>query len=135
MRTLEVSRTLVKSPPELWEELQGDCLPEALGGGRVRTKEPDREIEWETDGARGTAVIEASGWGTKVTFKAEVEAEEEVAQLEPEVASLGFWERLRGVEPEPPPPPEPDRADLVEGALEKLLDELGAAHKKPFQHG
>ncbi len=133
MRTLEVSRTLVKSPPELWEELQGDCLPEALGGGSVRTKDPDREIEWETDGARGTAVIEASGWGTKVTFKAEVE--EEVARLEPEVASVGFWERLRGVEAPPPPPPEPDRAELVESALEKLLDDLGAAHKKPFQGG
>ncbi len=133
MRTLEVSRTLVKSPPELWEELQGDCLPEALGGGSVRTKDPDREIEWETDGARGTAVIEASGWGTKVTFKAEVE--EEVARLEPEVANVGFWERLRGIEPPPPQPPEPDRAEVVESALEELLDDLGAAHKKPFQGG
>ena len=133
MRTLEVSRTLVKSPPELWEELQGDCLPEALGGGSVRTKDPDREIEWETEGARGTAVIEASGWGTKVTFKAEVE--EEMAQLEPEVASVGLWERLRGFEPPPPPAPEPDRAEVVESALEKVLDALGAAHKKPFQNG
>ena len=131
MRTLEVSRTLVKSPPELWQELQGDCLPEALGGGSVRTKDPDREIEWETDGARGTAVIEASGWGTKVTFKAEVE--DEVARLEPEVAMLGFWERLRGGDLSPPEPPEPDRAELVESALERLLDDLGSAHKKPFQ--
>ena len=123
----------MKSPPELWEELQGDCLPEALGGGTVRPKDPDREIEWETDGARGTAVIEAAGWGTKVTFKAEVE--EEVARLEPEVARLGFWERLRAGQAPPPPPPEPARAELVESALEKLLDDLGAAHKKPFQNG
>ena len=133
MPTLEVSRTLVKSPPELWDELQGDCLPEALGGGIVRPKDPDRELEWETEGARGTAVIEASGWGTKVTFRAEVE--EEMAQLEPEVASVGLWERLRGIEPPPPPPPEPDRAEVVESALERLLDDLGAAHKKPFQGG
>ncbi len=132
MRTLEVSRTLVKSPPELWEELQGDCLPEALGGGSVRPKEPDRELEWETEGVRGTAVIEASGWGTKVTFRAEVE--EEMARLEPEVAALGFWDRLRGGErPPPSPPPPPPRAEVVESALEKLLDDLGAAHKKPFQ--
>ena len=133
MRTLEVSRTLVKSPPELWTELQGDCLPSALGGGSVKTRKADRELEWETDGARGTAVIEASGWGTKVTFTAEVE--EEVARLEPEVASLGFWDRLRGVQPPTPTPPEPDRAEIVESALEKLLDDLGAAHKKPFQGG
>jgi hypothetical protein len=134
MPTVEVSRTLVKSPPELWEELQGDCLPEALGGGTVRTKDPDRELEWETDGARGTAVIEASGWGTKVTFTAEIE--EEVARLEPEVASVGFWERLRaGEPPAPAAPPEPARAEIVETALEKVLDDLGAAHKKPFQNG
>ena len=123
----------MKSPPELWEELQGDCLPEALGGGSVRPKDPDREIEWETEGARGTALIEPSGWGTKVTFKAEVE--EEMAQLEPEVASLGFWERLRAGQAPPPPPPEPARAERVESALEKVLDDLGAAHKKPFQNG
>jgi hypothetical protein len=131
MATVEVSRTLVKSPPELWAELQGGRLPEAMGGGSVRPTEPERALEWETDGARGTALIEESGWGTKVTLTAEVE--DEVRQLESEVARLGLWERLRGMQPPLPPPSEPPRHQEIERRLEKLLDELGSAHKKPFQ--
>ncbi len=132
MATVEVSRTLVKSPPELWTELQGDRLPEALGGASVRATQPERELEWETEGAHGKAVIEESGWGTKVTLTAEVE--EEVRQLEPKVASLGLWERLRRIQPPPSPPPsEPPRHEEIERRLEQLLDELGSAHRKPFQ--
>jgi hypothetical protein len=118
MPTVEVSRTLVKSPPELWEELQGERLAAALGGGTVRPTEPERELEWEAGGARGTATLEESGWGTKVTITAEVEEQ---------VAELGLWARLRGDRP-----PEPRHPDL-ERALEALLDELGSAHRKPFQ--
>jgi hypothetical protein len=118
MATLEVSRTLVKSPPELWAELQGDRLPSALGGGTVRPTEPERALVWESEGARGTARLEQSGWGTKVTITAEIEEQ---------VADLGLWARLRGEAP-----PEPRHANL-EGTLEALLDELGSAHRKPFQ--
>ena len=46
MATIEVSRTLVKSPPELWEELQGDRLGDALGGAVVEPKEPERSLAW-----------------------------------------------------------------------------------------
>ena len=134
MPTIEVSRTLVKSPPELWTELQGDCLQEAVGAERVTASEDERLLVWEADGSRGTATLEPSGWGTKVILRAEIE--EEVATLEPQVAHLGLWSRLRGIEP-PAHDPGPARPtpEQVERALERLLDELGSAHRKPFQAG
>jgi hypothetical protein len=135
MPTIEVSRTLVKSPPELWTELQGARLREAVGAEHITPSQDERLLVWEAEGSRGSATLEPSGWGTKVILRAEVE--DEVRQLEPEVATLGFWARLRGVRPPPPPepPPQPPSPEQVEKALEQLLDELGAAHRKPFQGG
>jgi hypothetical protein len=115
--TVEVSRTLVKSPPELWEELQGERLGEALGGAEVRPTDPERALDWTAAEASGTAVLEPSSWGTKVTLTAEVEES---------VASLGLWERMRGMTPPPSKAPE------IERRLEGLLDALGQAHRKPF---
>ncbi len=117
MPIYEVSRTLVKSPPELWEELQTDRLPGAIDGARVRPKEDQRTLEWEAEGARGTAVLEPAGWGTRVTLTAEVEEQ---------VADQGLWARFRGVRPEPP------RHTDIEQKLTALLDDLGSAHRKPF---
>jgi hypothetical protein len=117
MATYEVSRTLIKSPPELWTELEGERLSEALGEVEVRTTERERAIAWEGDGARGTATLEPAGWGTKVTLTAEVEQR---------VAQLGFWGRFR------PPEPQPTPWDDVEKRFESLLDHLGSAHHKPF---
>ena len=133
MRTVEVSRTLVKSPPELWSELQGDRLREAVGPeASITRSEDERLLAWECEDARGTACLEPSGWGTKVIFRAEVQ--EEVRELESEVARLGLWARLRGVKPPPPPlDPGPPRHERLERAFEQLLDELGFAHRKPFQ--
>jgi hypothetical protein len=125
MRNVEVSRTLVKSPPALWAELQGERRRVGVAGARAARAEGERLIEWEADGARGTAALEPSGWGTRVTLTAEVE------ELEPEVARIGIWGRLRGERP-PEPAPRP-RADGLEAALERLLDDLGSAHRKPFQ--
>jgi hypothetical protein len=118
MPTVEVSRTLVKSPPELWAELEGDCLSTAVGDVTVRATEPERSLAWEADGATGTAVLEPAGWGTKVTLTAEVEER---------VAQVGLWARLRGVKPEPIAK-HPD----LEQKLSELLDSLGSAHRKPF---
>jgi hypothetical protein len=73
MTSYEVSRTLVKSPPELWAELEGERLREALGDATVKTTDPERELAWEADGAAGTARLEPSSWGTKVTLTAWVE--------------------------------------------------------------
>ena len=142
MATVEVSRTLVKSPPELWEELQGERLREALGAGKITPTEDERLIVWEGEDSRGTATLEPSGWGTKVTLRAEVEEqvdtiEEQVREMERQVAKVGLWARIRGVwlepPPEPEPPPQEDLAENLEATLEQLLDDLGAAHKRPFQ--
>lgn len=126
MADVEVSRTLVKSPPELWTEFEGDALQEAVGEVTVRVTEPERALAWEAKGVRGTAVIESSGWGTKVTLTAEVE------EIEQRVPEVGFWGRFRAQPPPPPPVPAVDPKQ-VEGKLESLLDDLGSAHrKKPF---
>jgi hypothetical protein len=117
MRRVEVSRTLVKSPPELWEELQGDCIEQAVGDAVVEPREPERELAWRADGASGTARIEPSSWGTKVVLTAEVEEQ---------VAEVGFWARLRGEKS-----PAPAHAEL-EQKLEGVLDTLGSAHRQPF---
>ena len=107
----------MKSPPELWAELEGERLRDALGEAVVRPTEPERELAWEADGAAGLARLEPSSWGTKVTL---------TAWVEEQVASEGLWARLTRRKPAPPA-----HADL-EQRLEGLLDDLGAAHRKPF---
>ena len=121
MATIEVSRTLVKSPPELWAELEGDRLSEAVGQVTVRPTEHERELAWEAAGARGTALLEPSGWGTKVTLTAE---------LEGAVARSGLWRRRRFAERQAAS----ERA-LFEQRLGELLDSLGTAHRRPFSRG
>src|SRR4051794_8770600 len=123
MATYEVSRTLVKSPPELWAELEGERLGEAMGAVNVRAMEPERELAWEGDGATGLARLEPSSWGTKVTLTAWVE------EQEAQVAEHGFFGRLFKRPPESPAPAAP--AD-IEARLNALLDDLGSAHRKPF---
>jgi hypothetical protein len=118
MPRFEVSRTLVKSPPELWAELGPDCLEKALGAVSVEETEPEREMTFAGEGVRGSAVLEPAGWGTKVTLTAETEEQ---------VAKVGFWSRLRGATP----PPESRHAQLEE-RLSEVLDSLGSAHKRPF---
>jgi hypothetical protein len=117
MERIEVSRTLVKSPPELWDELQGDCIQQVVDGAVVEPREAERELAWRAEGASGTARIEPSNWGTKVILTAEVEAQ---------VAELGVWARMLGAKP--PPSPHAD----IEQRLEDLLDSLGSAHRQPF---
>jgi len=117
MTSYEVSRTLVKSPPELWAELEGERLRDALGEATVKTTDPERELSWEAAGAAGIARLEPSSWGTKVTL---------TAWVEEQVADDGFWGRLRKRKAASPP------HDDLEQKLNGLLDDLGAAHKKPF---
>jgi hypothetical protein len=135
MPTVEVSRTLVKSPPELWEDLAGERLKEMVGAEEVKPSEDERLLAWEGEGSRGTAALEPSGWGTKVILRAEVE--ETVTELEPQVARLGLWARFLGQKPPAPPEPEPETPswtpEQLEQAFEQLLDDLGSAHRKPFQ--
>ena len=70
----EASRTLVKSPPELWAECSAaESLARHLGEfGEIRiTKlEPETAVAWEGTHASGTVTLEPSGWGTKVILTA-----------------------------------------------------------------
>jgi hypothetical protein len=109
-------RTLVKSPPELWAEVSDlEALARHLGEfGEIRITrlEPETTVAWEGDRARGTVQLEPSGWGTKVTLTAELEA----AAPQPEPVAAEPEPEPVAAEPEPeplaaPPTPEPEPAE------------------------
>lgn len=105
MQTIELERTLVKSPPELWDELC--CEPGIarwLGEVQIRELEAPNRIAWDGRGASGVIELVSSGWGTKVR-----------ARVEP--ARVPAWERLRA------------RYDFEQG-LKRLLDDLGSSSLK-----
>ncbi len=68
-------RTLVKSRPEIWEEISDVAsLTRHLGEfGEITITRvtADTAVAWEGDRVRGTVTLERSGWGTKVTITAE----------------------------------------------------------------
>ena len=111
MHDLTAKRTLVKSPPELWSELsEVERLARHLGAfGEIKiTKlEPEHTVAWEGDAASGTVMIEPSGWGTKVTLQAQVQAPEEdkpraAAEQAAKRGTGPEVEAGREAEPEPP---------------------------------
>ena len=137
MPDLTAKRTLVKSPPELWEELsEVEGLAKHLGAfGEIKiTKlEPEHTVAWEGEHASGTVSIEPSGWGTKVTLQAELQegaaepdkpepaaptAVEPDEPDEPETAAATAVEPVEPVEPETAAPtavePEPAEPEPVE---------------------
>jgi hypothetical protein len=155
MSDLTASRTLVKSPPELWDELsEVEALARHLGElGEIRITrvEPEHTVAWEGERARGTVSLEPSGWGTTVTFTASV-PQPETAPPEPEPPPEltdrrglfrrlfpGFWVTASEPEPEPQPEPvapqEPVDKDGIRAVLDGALDALGAAHHRPFSRG
>ena len=105
------SRTLVMSPPELWElidqpgRMQG--LMCALVGQAtevvINEREPESVLRWEAsdDGVEGWIEVQLAekGWGTNVKLKAE-----------------------NGDEP-----------TKLEGWLDAVLDELATPQKRPFE--
>jgi hypothetical protein len=103
--TIDLERTLVKSPPELWEELMAaeSGLDRWLDDVQVRKVDPPTRLEWATRRAHGTIELEPAGWGTRVRAHAEA-------------AGGGFWERRR-----------PSEVEDVEHRLEQLLDDLGSS--------
>jgi hypothetical protein len=102
--TIELERTLVKSPPEVWEELASEPgLGRWLDEVEVRESHAPNRIEWAVRGAQGTIVLEPSGWGTRVRAHAQA-------------GGSGFLDRFRVS----------DVAD-VERRLEQLLDHLGSS--------
>ena len=116
MPDLTAKRTLVKSPPELWEELsEVERLAkhlDAFGEIKITKLEPERTVAWEGEHASGTVSIEPSGWGTKVTLTAELPEQEGPP------------------EPEPEPEPEPV-AQEPEPALEEPTPEQPIAEEAP----
>lgn len=86
MTEVQASRTLVKSPPELWAECSdAAALARHLGGfGEIRITrlDPETAVAWEGERVRGTVRIEPAGWGTKVVLTAE-QLVEEPAPAEP----------------------------------------------------
>lgn len=68
------SRTLLKSPPELWAECSdATALARHLDGfGEIRITrlEPETAVTWEGERVCGTVRLQPSGWGTKVILTA-----------------------------------------------------------------
>jgi hypothetical protein len=91
----EATRTLVKSPPEVWEQCSDpESLSRHLNGSfgeiRITRLEPESTVAWEGEHGSGTVTIEPSAWGTRVTLVAEVEqplTAEEMAEPEPSEAT------------------------------------------------
>jgi hypothetical protein len=104
------SRTLVKSPPELWELLDQPDRMQGLMCGllghatqvTVEEREPESLLRWEASDGGADAWIEVQlaekGWGTNVKLKAE-----------------------SGGEP-----------TKLEGWLDAVLEELATPQKRPF---
>src|SRR5437764_11832126 len=125
----EASRTLAKSPPELWTECSdagslARHLNQSFGEIRITRLEPETAVAWEGERVSGTVRIEPSGWGTRVTLTA-VEVETAVEQPEPEVEAQAEPEPTPEQEPaplaEPPaPPPAPPTPPGRVGLLARM---------------
>jgi hypothetical protein len=96
----EASRTLVKSPPELWAECSDAAsLARHLGQfGEIRITrlEPETAVAWEGEEVSGTVRLEPTGWGTKVILTARRPDADEPPPAAFEAAA-----------PEPAPMPDP----------------------------
>jgi hypothetical protein len=115
----EASRTLVKSPPELWAELSDPTSLERhlsdFGEIRITRLEPETAVAWEGERARGTVRLEPSGWGTRVVLTARAasaEAESSGAAESPAAAEYPAAESPAAESPAaeiPSAPPAPSR--------------------------
>lgn len=122
--SVEVSRTLVKSAPEIWAELERGRLADAVDGW-VAVAEPDRELRFGArGGTRGRARLDPAPWGTRLTVTAEVGRRPPLATL---VARLPGGRLVSGLMW-----PEGGSGDDVRTRIEALVDDLARAHRKPF---
>jgi hypothetical protein len=136
MTELQASRTLVKSPPELWAECSDAASLarhlDGFGEIRITRLEPETAVAWEGERARGTVRIEPAGWGTKVILTAVAEGEEVVVDAPPEPESP-----VEAASPEPESPveaPAPEPEPPMVHALAEPSDEAlaPAARKRRF---
>ena len=87
----EASRTLLKSPPELWTECSDATSLsrhlDSFGEIRITRLEPETAVAWEGDQVSGTVKLEPSGWGTRVILTAEEVDPVVVTEPDPEPAA------------------------------------------------
>lgn len=125
----KASRTIVKSPPELWAECSvAQSLARHLGEfGEIKITrlEPETTVAWEGEHASGTVRLEPSGWGTHVTLTAtSVVIPEPVHEVvEPEVVEPEEPEGHEEVE-------EVDAPEEVEEVEEVKEDDAPEGHEE-----
>jgi hypothetical protein len=130
---MEATRTLVKSPPELWAELSDvAALTRHLGEFgeiRITRTEPESVVEWEGDRASGSVRLEPSGWGTRVTLIVDPSVDTNAAAASADLAEVA--------EPADETTASPDAAeagpdaDDVAGSAEAVdaPDDVGGSHE------
>lgn len=101
----QASRTLVKSPPELWAECSdAGSLARHIGefgAIRITRLEPESAVQWEGEHAIGTVTIEPSGWGTRVTLTVQTAVDEEAERAQaPATADVTQPDAVSAREPE-----------------------------------
>ncbi len=120
------SRTLLKSPPELWAECSDAQsltrhLDTFFGEIRITRLEPENTVAWEGERGCGTVRLEPAGWGTRVTLTAGTEAKDE-----PNSAVRPSLPEQHDVKPPPYTSPRPATF------LARLMRRFGAeSHAKP----
>ena len=124
MSSLQASRTLVKSPPELWAELSDlGSLARHLGEfGEIRITQvdPESRVEWEADRASGTVRLEPSGWGTRVVLT--VDTPEPAADPEPEEDPRTLAAAIAAAQAEEEPADQPAAEEPPTAAAADLVD-------------
>jgi hypothetical protein len=122
MRQHKASRTLVKSPPELWAECSdaGSLARhlDQVGEIRITRLEPETTVVWEGEEVSGTVRLEPSGWGTRVTLTLASDEDPPPSPPEPEP------------EPQPAPSPLPPAAS-ERTARRGLLGRLATLLRPP----
>ena len=131
-----------------------------FGEIRITRVEPESTVAWEGDRASGTVQLEAAGWGTQVTLTATPAASPPTVQPPgrerrgpPAAHGSRFLARLlrhsrdagpaapapaaprsvpAAARPDPEPAASPLVADRTAEILGEMLDDLGAAHHRPY---
>ncbi len=145
---LQATRTLVKSPPELWAEVADPAALEThlkpFGTVCIEATEDERVVRWSAEHAAGTLELEPAGFGTRVRLRAEIAPISEPVPdpvREPAApAPRSGWRRLlrrsaTALVPTDPSQPQaipalPDEQVLT--VLRETLEALGTAHHRPF---
>jgi hypothetical protein len=134
----EASRTLLKSPPELWAECSdaqslARHLEEHFGEIRISRLEPEHTVAWEGERGSGTVKLKPSDWGTKVTLTAATEGAEPVAvePVAPPTPEPPPSEPEPVAPPTPPTPPEAARVGFMARMLRLFNPEPVSAPPPP----